>query len=84
MGTHRDEADRFYDQDNVVDGIRYRVDNSKPNHFHDDALGDPYSCTGDHNHPEKVGMTPGKAVAIMGVYSALAFLAGFAFSRLVF
>lgn len=23
----------------------------RPNHFTDDVLGDPRSCTGDHNHP---------------------------------
>jgi hypothetical protein len=26
-------------------------DLSKPNHYHDDNLGDPATCTGDHNHP---------------------------------
>lgn len=24
----------------------------KPNHYFHDSLGDPYTCTGDHNHPE--------------------------------
>lgn len=28
-----------------------RPDPSKPNHYFDDALGDPYDCVGDHNHP---------------------------------
>lgn len=27
-------------------------DLSKPNHYFNDSLGDPASCTGDHNHPE--------------------------------
>lgn len=27
-------------------------DLSKPNHFFHGSLGDPASCTGDHNHPE--------------------------------
>jgi len=28
------------------------VDPSKPNHFIHDSLGDPYTCTEDHNHPD--------------------------------
>ncbi len=24
----------------------------RPNHFYDDSLGAPATCTGDHNHPE--------------------------------
>lgn len=27
-------------------------DLSRPNHFFHDSLGDPATCTGDHNHPE--------------------------------
>lgn len=27
-------------------------DLSKPNHYFNDSLGDPATCTGDHNHPE--------------------------------
>lgn len=27
-------------------------DLSRPNHYFHDSLGDPASCTGDHNHPE--------------------------------
>lgn len=27
-------------------------DLSKPNHYFHDSLGDPATCTGDHNHPE--------------------------------
>lgn len=26
---------------------------NKPNHFYDDALGNPETCTGDHNHPSR-------------------------------
>lgn len=26
-------------------------DLSRPNHYAQDALGDPYACIGDHNHP---------------------------------
>lgn len=29
-------------------------DPSKPNHYAHDSLGDPYTCTGDHNHPADV------------------------------
>jgi hypothetical protein len=29
-------------------------DLSKPNHYHNDSLGDPYTCTGDHNHPDEL------------------------------
>lgn len=28
------------------------IDPAKPNHFANDNLGDPYTCTGDHNHPD--------------------------------
>lgn len=28
----------------------------KPNHFSNDALGDPMTCTGDHHHPKYVPM----------------------------
>ncbi|WAB09225.1 hypothetical protein SEA_LITTLEMUNCHKIN_49 [Gordonia phage LittleMunchkin] len=28
------------------------VDQTKPNHFIHDSLGDPATCTEDHNHPE--------------------------------
>lgn len=27
-------------------------DLSRPNHYFHDSLGDPATCTGDHNHPE--------------------------------
>lgn len=27
-------------------------DLSRPNHYFEDSLGDPRTCTGDHNHPE--------------------------------
>jgi hypothetical protein len=27
-------------------------DLSRPNHYFNDSLGDPATCTGDHNHPE--------------------------------
>lgn len=30
-----------------------KYDSSKPNHFFVDALGDPDTCSGDHNHPER-------------------------------
>lgn len=29
------------------------TDPSKPNHYFHDALGDPGTCKGDHNHPER-------------------------------
>lgn len=54
----------FYEHNN-------RPDPGKPNH----ALGDPYDCTGDHNHPTRVLMrglaqlvmatAAGAAVAVM-------------------
>jgi len=31
------------------------INQSKPNHFLHDSLGDPETCTGDHNHPEPEG-----------------------------
>lgn len=33
-------------------------DLSKPNHFYHDSLGDPATCTGDHNHPAPEGCQP--------------------------
>ncbi|MCV7247779.1 hypothetical protein H7J07_06000 [Mycobacterium koreense] len=30
-------------------------DPSRPNRFMHDSLGDPYTCTGDHNHPQHIG-----------------------------
>lgn len=35
-------------------------DPNKPNHYMHDALGDPETCTGDHNHP---GAIPPSTVA---------------------
>jgi hypothetical protein len=29
---------------------------ARPNHYYPDSLGDPATCTGDHNHPEPVQM----------------------------
>lgn len=36
-----------------VDPNYHFVDPGKPNHFHHDVLGDPATCTRDHNHPPK-------------------------------
>lgn len=33
-------------------GATQSVDPSKPNHYVYDSLGDPATCTEDHNHPE--------------------------------
>lgn len=33
-------------------------DLSRPNHYFDDSLGDPATCTGDHNHPEPLTDDP--------------------------
>lgn len=30
----------------------------RPNHYFDDSLGDPATCTGDHNHPEPLTDDP--------------------------
>lgn len=31
---------------------------SRPNHYFEDSLGDPATCTGDHNHPEPLTDDP--------------------------
>ena len=33
------------------DNARSKWIHGKPNHFYNDALGDPATCTEDHNHP---------------------------------
>lgn len=33
-------------------------DLSRPNHYFKDSLGDPATCTGDHNHPEPLTDDP--------------------------
>lgn len=40
------------------------VDPSKPNHFYFDSLGDPLTCTEDHNHPSGPDDEPGHNVKI--------------------
>jgi hypothetical protein len=41
-----------YDAASPDERIPVARDNSKPNHYAHDSLGDPATCTGDHNHPE--------------------------------
>jgi len=33
-------------------------DLSRPNHYFHDSLGDPFTCTGDHNHPDPLTDDP--------------------------
>ncbi|KMV19614.1 hypothetical protein ACT17_06095 [Mycolicibacterium conceptionense] len=40
------------------------VDQSKPNHFYFDSLGDPLTCTEDHNHPSGPDDEPGMNVRV--------------------
>ena len=92
MGTYRREGDSF-DQDFVSDGVRYRVDNRKPNHFAHDSLGDPFDCTEDHNHPEWVeeasawsGLSRSEKSFVFSfwtVVGVVAALAGFGFAALI-
>jgi hypothetical protein len=92
MGTYRREGDS-YDQDFVSDGVLYRVDNRKPNHFTHDSLGDPFDCTEDHNHPEYVDDRPewsdlsrsekNLAFSFLAVVGGTVLLAGYGFAALI-
>lgn len=41
-----------------------KADWSKPNHFFHDSLGDPATCTGDHNHPPEPDTTAPRTSAL--------------------
>lgn len=51
-----DDSDGIYTVDEFavesVEVLADEPDPSKPNHYYHDGLGDPATCTGDHNHPE--------------------------------
>lgn len=35
----------------------------RPNHYYHDSLGDPATCTGDHNHPTELDRRAEEAAA---------------------